>query len=82
MKKIVQELVNSKIEHMGIYVNDAFISEVENKKVFNIELGSSDVIDLDKVTEASQIINQVIDSTDQIEHNYDELDIYSEEKGD
>lgn len=81
MKEIVSRLVDSKLEHMGIYVNDAFIKKQENKPVFHIELGSKDVIDLEKITEASKIINKIMDETDQIKEDYDELDIYSEERG-
>ena len=82
MKEIVESLVNSEIKELNVYVSDAFISEVEGKEVLNIVLDSEEVIDLEKITEASRIINKIIDATDKIEHNYDELDIYSEEKGD
>lgn len=82
MKEIVQELVNSKISELGIYVNDAFRKKEEGKIIFNIELDSEKVIDLDRVTEASRIINEIMDNTEKIEKDYDELDIYSKEKGD
>lgn len=82
MKTIVEELVNSKIEELNIYVSDAFISNEEGKTIFNIVLDSDEVIDLNKITDASRIINKIMDTTDKIEKNYDELDIYSEEKGD
>lgn len=82
MKDIVAELVDSKIKDLNIYVSDAFISKVEGRPVFNIVLDSDEVIDLNRITEASRIINKIMDETDKIEHNYDELDIYSEEKGD
>lgn len=81
MKEIVASLVNSKIEDLNIYVSDAFISKVDGKTVFNIVLDSENVIDLEKITEASRIINKIMDDTDKITHDYDELDIYSEEKG-
>ena len=82
MKEIVASLVDSKIKDLGIYVNDAFRSVEEGKTIFNIVLDSDSVIDLDKITEASRIINKIMDDTNEIEHDYDELDIYSEEKGD
>ena len=81
MKEVVASLVDSKISDLGVYVVDAFISKVEGRPVFNIVLDSEEVIDLEKITEASRIINKIMDETDKIEHNYDELDIYSEEKG-
>ena len=82
MKEVVASLVYSKIKSLDMYVCDAFISKVEGKTVFNIVLDSDIVIDLNRITDASRIINDIMDSTDKIEHNYDELDIYSEEKGD
>lgn len=82
IKDIVKDLVNSKIADLDIYVNDAFRTTEEGKTVFNIVLDSENVIDLDKITEASRIINKIMDDTSLIEHDYDELDIYSQEKGD
>lgn len=82
IKDIVSELVNSKIKDLGIYVSDAFKSSEEGKTIFNIVLDSDSVIDLNKITEASRIINKIMDETSLIEQDYDELDIYSEEKGD
>ncbi len=81
MKEIVESLIHSKIDHLGIYVSDAFRSKKEGKTIFNIELDSQEVIDLDKNTEASRIINEIMDQTDKIEQDYDELDIYSKQKG-
>ena len=82
IKDIVSKLVNSKIKDLGIYVSDAFKSSEEGKTIFNIVLDSDSVIDLNKITEASRIINKIMDETSLIEQDYDELDIYSEENGD
>ncbi len=81
MKDVVKSLVDSKISDLNMFVSDAFISKVEGKNVFNIVLDSDTIIDLNRITDASRIINEIMDKTDLIEHNYDELDIYSEEKG-
>lgn len=81
MKEKVESLINSKIEDLNIYVSDAFYSEEEGKKIFNIELDSDEVIDLNRITDASRIINDIMDNTSEIEQDYDELDIYSKEKG-
>ena len=82
VKEVVESLINSKIKDLGIYVSDAFRKKEEGKTIFNIELDSEDVIDLNKITEASRIINEIMDNTEEIEQDYDELDIYSKEKGD
>ena len=81
IKEIVASIINSSIEEYNVFVSDAFKSIVEGKTVFNIVLDSSEVIDLNKITEVSRIINKIMDETDKIEQDYDELDIYSEEKG-
>ena len=82
IKEKVASLVDSKICGLNIYVSDAFRSTEEGKTIFNIVLDSDEVIDLNKITEASRIINKIMDETKEIEQDYDELDIYSEEKGD
>ena len=80
MKEKVSSLVNESIKELNVFVDDAFISTEEGKKIFNIVLDSDEVIDLNKVTEASRIINKIIDDTDLL-GDADELDIYSKEKG-
>ena len=80
MKETVTNLVNEEIKELNVFVDDAFISEEEGKKIFNIVLDSEEVIDLNKVTEASRIINKIMDNSDLL-GDTDELDIYSKEKG-
>ena len=80
MKEKISELVNESIKDLNVFVDDAFTSTEEGKKIFNIVLDSEEVIDLNKVTEASRIINKIIDKSNLLE-DIDELDIYSKEKG-
>ena len=82
MKEEISKLVNESIKELNVFVDDAFIENVEGKKVFNIVLDSDEVIDLNRMTEASRIINEIIDAKDEILEDADELDIYSKEKGD
>jgi ribosome maturation factor RimP len=82
MKTKVKELVDEKIKDLNVHVDDAFISEEEGKKIFNIVLDSDEIIDLNRITDASRIINKIIDSNEYILEDSDELDIYSKEKGD
>ena len=82
MKEKISELVNDKIEYLNVFVDDAFTSEEEGKKIFNIVLDSDEVIDLNKITEASRIINKIMDEHIDLLDDADELDIYSKEKGD
>lgn len=81
MKEQVEKLVNKEIETLNVFVDDAFISTEEGKKVFNIVLDSEEVIDLNRITEASRIINAIMDKHEEVLGDIDELDIYSKEKG-
>ena len=80
MKEKVSSLVDESIKELNVFVDDAFISTEEGKKIFNIVLDSEEVIDLNRVTEASRIINKIMDSSSLL-GEVDELDIYSKEKG-
>ena len=82
MKEKISSMVNESIKIFNIYVDDAFISEEEGKKIFNIVLDSDEVIDLNKITDASRIINKIMDENESLLDDCDELDIYSKEKGD
>lgn len=81
MKETVTNLVNDEIKELNVFVDDAFISEEEGKKIFNIVLDSEEVIDLNKITDASRIINKIMDEHEEVLGDIDELDIYSKSKG-
>lgn len=82
MKDKIAKLIDSEIENLNVYTDDAFISTEEGKKIFNIVLDSEDIIDLNKITDASRIINKIMDKNLEILEDADELDVYSKEKGD
>ena len=82
MKEQVAELVNESIKELGVFVDDAYISTEEGKKIFNIVLDSEEVIDLNRITDASRIINKIMDKNAKLLDDADELDIFSKEKGD
>ncbi len=80
MTETVKKLVDSAICDLGLFVSEAYISKEENITSLNIILDSKDIIDLDLITEASRIINPIMDEADLIEGEY-VLDISSKEKG-
>ena len=82
MKTKVQELVDEKLKDLNVFVDDAFISVEEGKKIFNIVLDSEEIIDLNRITDASRIINDIMDNNQELLDDISELDIYSKEKGD
>ncbi len=81
MKETIAQLVDEEIKELNVFVSDAFFENVEGKKIFNIVLDSEEVIDLNRITEASRIINKIIDKNNYLLEEADELDIYSKEKG-
>ena len=81
MKEKIASLVDDKVKDLNVFVDDAFISTEEGKKVFNIVLDSEEIIDLNRITDASRIINKIMDANESLLEDSDELDIYSKEKG-
>ena len=83
MREKINNLVKEEIDKLNISISDVNIEKVEGKNVLNIELDCEETIDLNKITEASTIINQLIDKEENIlkENDIDEVDIYSKEKG-
>lgn len=81
MLEKIKSLVDEEIKDLNVHVDDSFMSNEEGKKVLNIVLDSEDIIDLNKVTDASRIINKIMDTHEELLQDCDELDIYSKEKG-
>lgn len=82
MKNKIIELVGDSLNEFNVVIDDVFVEEIESRKVLNIVLDSEEVIDLDKVTEVSRIINKKIDEANLLDDDIEEVDIYSKEKGD
>lgn len=80
MEKEVEKVVNGLIKDDKLKVSAVFKEKKEGKYILNIELDSDEVIDLNRITEASRVINKELDKTEFLK-DIDELDIYSKEKG-
>lgn len=81
MKEKVKNALDAKILDLGMFVTDVYMSIEEGVKTLNVELDSDDVIDVTRITEASKIINPIIDELDLVDGEY-VLDIHSKVKGD
>lgn len=81
MKSKISALVDESLKELNVFVDDAFTTTEEGKQIFNVVLDSEEVIDLNRITEASRIINDILDKNEEILEDIDELDIYSKEKG-
>lgn len=82
MKEKIEELVGERLTKLNVFISDSFTSTEEGKKILNIVLDSEEIIDLNKVTDASRMINKIIDKDEKLLEDIDEVDIYSKEKGD
>lgn len=77
----ISENINPIIRDIGLFVDSIYLSEEEGITNLNICLDSNEVIDIDKITEATKLINPIIDEMDLTLKEY-VLDIHSKEKGD
>ena len=81
MESKVKSLIEVKIKDLGLFVSSVYYSTLEGVKSLNIELDSDEVIDVNKITEATKIINPIMDENNLCD-DIDVLDIHSKEKGD
>lgn len=72
IKKVIEE----PLKNINLYVDSL---EYKNKTL-NIILDSEEVIDVDKIVEASKLISDILDKHDFIKESY-MLDVSSKEKG-
>jgi ribosome maturation factor RimP len=82
MKEKIINLVRDEISQFHVFVDDVYVSTEEGKDILNIVLDSPNTIDLKLITEASRVINKLIDDNQVLDDNIYEVDIYSKEKGD
>lgn len=81
MKEKIVHLVEEDIRELNVFVDDVFVSIEEGKQILNIVLDSEEVIDLNLITDASRIINKLIDQNQVLDEDIYEVDIFSKEKG-
>ena len=81
MEEKVKTLVDGNIKDLGLFVSSVYYSTEEGVKTLNIELDSNEIIDVNKITEATKIINPIMDDNN-LCNDIDVLDIHSKEKGD
>ena len=81
MKEKVEALLKDVLDELNLFVSDVYYSEEEGVKALNIELDSDDIIDVERITEATKVINPIMDQ-EELTKDIDVLDIHSKEKGD
>jgi ribosome maturation factor RimP len=80
MYQKISDLINPEMNKIGLWVNEVRIEKEGQMKSLVIVLDSEKTIDLDKIVEASKIINPMVDKANLIDEEYI-LDIYAKEKG-
>ena len=76
MEERVKSVISEPLKELNMVVDSVSFE----KGSLNIVLDSDEVIDLDKIVEASHLINDILDKEDFIKESYT-LDISSKEKG-
>ena len=81
MEEKIKSLISDAISELGLSVSSVYDTNEEGVKTRNIELDSDSIIDVEKITLATKIINPILDKTNLLD-DIDVLDIHSKEKGD
>ena len=81
MKEKIIKLVGDKLDSLNVFIDDVYEEKVGGIKTFYIVLDSKDIIDLNTVVEATDILNPIIDKSGILPDDIDVLDIYAKEKG-
>ncbi len=81
MEEKIKILIDDKIKDLDLFVSSVYFSEEEGIKTLNIELDSDSVIDINRITAATKVINPIMDANN-LCNDIDVLDIHSKEKGD
>ncbi len=80
MKEQISALVDEKIKALNLVVSNVQVVQEDGVKSLEIELDSTDIIDLDRVTQATEIINPILDASGLIDATIDVVDIYGKSK--
>ena len=76
MESKIKKVLENPLKEINVFID----SITYEKGQLNILLDSEEVIDLEKVVEATHIINDILDEEDFIKESY-MLDVSSKEKG-
>lgn len=72
------KLVGDKLEKEGMWIDDCFYEK--RSKNLNVVIDSDEALTIDKIVEATKIVDPIIDKANFIEEKYI-LDVYGKSKG-
>ena len=80
MEEKVKEIIGNNLDELNLFVDSVVYEKENNHNFLRICLDSPDVIDLDLIVKATNIINPLMDKANLIDEEY-HLDIYGKSKG-
>ncbi len=80
MKEEIIKEIDPSLENLNVHISDVYVENDEGVDNLNIEVDSDEIIDVEKITEVSRIINKKIDTMNIPLEGYI-LDVHSKEKG-
>ena len=80
MEEKVKEIIGNSLDELNLTVDSVIYEKENNHNYLRICLDSPDIIDLDLIVKATNIINPLMDKENIINEEY-HLDIYGKSKG-
>ncbi len=81
MKEKVTSLVEEALKDLEITVSNVQVVDQEGVTALEIELDRQEMLDLDTITKATELINPLLDASGIIDESIDVVDIYGKSKG-
>ena len=81
MQDKIIEMVGNSLDDLGLWIDSVTLETENGNKYLRIALDADFMIDVNKVAEASRIIDPIVEEADLIKDAYI-LDIYAKSKGD
>jgi ribosome maturation factor RimP len=82
VKEQVLRLIGNSLEELGVYVYDVVYEKEGRTNYLRVVLDSEEIIDMDKVVQATKIIDPLLDKEEIVKENNYILDVYAKSKGD
>lgn len=81
MKEKVTSLVEEALKDLEITVSNVQVVDQEGVTALEIELDRQEMLDLDTITKATELMNPLLDASGIIDESIDVVDIYGKSKG-
>lgn len=82
MKEQVIRLIGDNLKELGVYVYDVVYEKEGRTNYLRVVLDSEEIIDMEKVVQATKIIDPLLDQEEIVKEDNYILDVYAKSKGD